>query len=311
MARYWKLARVYENYYSKIVLKMQKSVLVIGSGEIGKKHILSLRSISKKLRIVKINSRDLKDYFKTKEKKYFELIILCSPSSEHLQHFKIIEKNISKTKVLIEKPLFNRFYKISKNLKNYYYVGYNLRHHPILKFLKDYIKQKKIFSIYILCTSYLPFWRKKINYQKSVSAQKKFGGGVLLELSHEIDYVNWIFGEFKNLNIFSKKISDLKIDVDDILNVTAKINNSFLNVSLNFFSMSERRKILIDGANFSIDADIIKNKLTIIEKNKKRKINFNNFKAINTYKDQIKCLLNGDNKNLCKELLSNQGDRFE
>ena len=149
---------------------MQKSVLVIGSGEIGKKHILSLRSISKKLRIVKINSRDLKDYFKTKEKKYFELIILCSPSSEHLQHFKIIEKNISKTKVLIEKPLFNRFYKISKNLKNYYYVGYNLRHHPILKFLKDYIKQKKIFSIYILCTSYLPFWRKKINYQKSVSA---------------------------------------------------------------------------------------------------------------------------------------------
>ena len=64
----------------------------------------------------------------------------------------------------------------------------------------------------------------------------------MLELSHEIDYVNWIFGEFKNLNIFSKKISDLKIDVDDILNVTAKIKNSFLNVSLNFFSMSERRK---------------------------------------------------------------------
>ena len=140
---------------------MQKSVLVIGSGEIGKKHILSLRSISKKLRIVKINSRDLKIILKQR-KKYFELIILCSPSSEHLQHFRIIEKNISKTKVLIEKPLFNRFYKISKNLKNYYYVGYNLRHHPILKFLKDYIKNKKIFSIYILCTSYLPFWRKKL-----------------------------------------------------------------------------------------------------------------------------------------------------
>ena len=220
-------------------------------------------------------------------------------SSNHFQHLKIIEKNISKTKVLIEKPLFNQFYKIPKNLKNYYYVGYNLRHHPILKFLKNYIKNKKIFSIYILCTSYLPFWRKKINYHKSVSAQKKFGGGVLLELSHEIDYVNWIFGEFKNLNIFSKKISDLKIDVDDILNVTAKIKNSFLNLSLNFFSMSERRKILIDGANFSIDADIIKNKLIIIQKNQKREINFNNFKLINTYKDQVKCLLNGDNKNLC------------
>ena len=36
--------------------------------------------------------------------------------------------------------------------------------------------------------------------------------------------------------------------------------------------MSERRKILIDGANFSIDADIIKNKLTIIEKSKNEKL---------------------------------------
>ena len=48
------------------------------------------------------------------------------------------------------------------------------------------------------CYSYLPNWRKNIPYYLSNSADKK-GGGVLLELSHEIDYLTWIFGDFEIL----------------------------------------------------------------------------------------------------------------
>ena len=43
---------------------------------------------------------------------------------------------------------------------------------------------------------------EKTNYTKSVSAQKKLGGGVLLELSHELDYLKWIF---KNLRKYLLK----------------------------------------------------------------------------------------------------------
>ena len=32
--------------------------------------------------------------------------------------------------------------------------------------------------------------------RKSYSASKSKGGGVLLDLSHEIDYINWLFGSF-------------------------------------------------------------------------------------------------------------------
>ena len=46
---------------------MQKSVLVIGSGEIGK-NIFYHYDRFQKIKNCKINSRDLKDYFKTKEK---------------------------------------------------------------------------------------------------------------------------------------------------------------------------------------------------------------------------------------------------
>ena len=74
-----------------------------------------------------------------------------------------------------------------KKLKNNYYVGYNLRFHPVILFLKKIFKNKKIFSINITSHSYLPKWRK-IDYRKSVSAKKKLGGGILLELSLEFDY---------------------------------------------------------------------------------------------------------------------------
>ena len=56
---------------------------------------------------------------------------------------------------------------------------------------------------------------------KSVSAQKKLGGGALLELSHELDYIDHIFGENSLTYSYNKKLSDLKINVDDFLCLNA------------------------------------------------------------------------------------------
>ena len=66
----------------------------------------------------------------------------------------------------VEKPLFNKEEKKFKFLKNKYFVGYNLRHHPALKYVKKYIKNKKIYFINNNCSTYLPNWRKK-KYQKT------------------------------------------------------------------------------------------------------------------------------------------------
>ena len=94
------------------------------------------------------------------------------------QHIKLIEKIFINKKVLVEKPLFHK--SINFNLKkNKYYVGYNLRFHPVIKFLKNKIKKKEIFSVSIFCNSFLPKWRKNIDYSNSYSSQKK-GGGVLV-----------------------------------------------------------------------------------------------------------------------------------
>ena len=94
----------------------------------------------------------------------------------------------------------------------------------------------------INCSSFLPSWRKNIDYQSSVSAKKSLGGGVLLELSHEIDYLIWLIGKIKILHVVSKKISNLKINTDDYLNLSAKSGKTLINVSLNFFPESKEEK---------------------------------------------------------------------
>ena len=59
----------------------------------------------------------------------------------------------------------------------------------------------------------------KKNYENNVSANKNLGGGVLLELSHEINYLNWLFGDVKWVKASISKQSSLKLDVEDTANI--------------------------------------------------------------------------------------------
>jgi len=279
------------------------NVVIIGSGSISNKHELAIKKNEKKFKLIKISSRQFEKFKKNEFKKLILtkpiLIIICSPASKHYYNFIQIEENFNNANVLIEKPVFDKLYKIDKKLKNNYYVGYNLRFHPVILFLKKYLKQKKIFSINLTSHSYLPDWRK-IDYRQSVSAKKKLGGGLLLELSHEFDFLKWIFRDIEILHVLNEKISNLQIDTDDILNLIGKINKkTLLNMNMNIFSKIPKRLIKIDGKNFSLDADLINNKILIIEDKKKRVKNFFNFDMQKSYELQLHEILNNKNPNLC------------
>jgi len=102
-------------------------------------------------------------------------------------------------------------------------VGYNLRFSQSLRAFREVIKGSslgRVLSIEVHTGQFLPSWRPDQDYRESVSAQSTLGGGVLLELSHEIDYLRWIFGPVDWVSGWYGKVSDLEIDVEDVAHIT-------------------------------------------------------------------------------------------
>jgi len=285
------------------VKKFDIKVLIIGFGSMGRKHYKILKKITNSITILtkqkKINHKTItsaEDIYKLNP----DYIIISCETAKHHIFLKYIEKNLKNKIILIEKPIMEKFRKLNL-INNKYFVGYNLRFHPVILFLKKIIGKKDVTFINLNCSSYLPHWRRNIDYSKSNSALKKKGGGVILELSHELDYINWLFGSINPIYKFSKKISNLKINTDDILIIFGKIKKNInINICMNFFSRYNNREIVIDGKNFSIKANILKKKVDIfLENRKKRTLRWSNFNIKQTYLDQHIAILKKKYNELC------------
>jgi|TARA_B100001964_G_scaffold240126_1_gene309254 CMP-N,N'-diacetyllegionaminic acid synthase len=275
---------------------MIKSVLVSGYGSIGRRHVNILSKLVKKKNITILTNQKLSNFRTIKTIKALnevnpDYIVISNPTSDHINKISFIEKNCKNKFVLVEKPLFSKPDKI--NIKNNkYYIGYNLRFNPIINFLKKKIKSKEIWSVNIFCGSYLPDWRSNINYKHSSSAKKDLGGGVLLDLSHELDYVQWLFGKVQIEHCKIKKLSNLNIETEDFANLIGKTTKvSSIQITLNYFTRNPTRKIFIDGKNISVQADLNKKNVVYHNGNKKKIYNFNNSNRNAEYKRQHLAIL--------------------
>ncbi|MES3032814.1 MAG: Gfo/Idh/MocA family oxidoreductase [Gemmatimonadota bacterium] len=97
-------------------------------------------------------------------------------------------------------------------------VGYNLRFSPGLLAMRAALESQRIgrvLSVRAEVGQYLPDWRPGRDYRDSVSAQQSLGGGVLLELSHEIDYLGWMFGVVSTVQATLVRTGALEVDVED------------------------------------------------------------------------------------------------
>ncbi len=282
---------------------MKKKIVIIGYGSAGRRYAKLLKKYFKNFEI----------YILTKQKKigFFTIgnfrdiikinpkyIIVSSPTNLHFDQLKKINKNFKNISVLVEKPLFDKFEKI-KN-KNKVYVGYNLRNLKIIKLLKSIIKKniRKINNVSFLNHSFLPDWRKNINYENSSSAKKKYGGGIILDCSHEIDLANWFFGNIDILFVDKSKKSNLKINTEDNCKIYGKKNNISLSFDFNYYSPEKKREIIILGHNFKIVANLVSNNFLMINNNKKIKRKFKRNEIEKSYKLEIQGLLSNKKNNL-------------
>ena len=241
--------------------------------------------------------------FFVKNKIKINCAFICSPSSFHVkQAIWCIKNNIP---IFVEKPVATNFKDLRKinfiikkkpNLINV--VGYQLRFNPLINFLKKNIfllqKLGQIYNCEIYHGEHIADFHSYENYQTSYASKKSLGGGVILTQIHELDYLNFLFEGYKLINkkYLSKKISKLKIDVEDnytaIFNfISKKKENVIAKVTCSYMQIPRKRDIFISCEKGSVYADLIKQKITFFYKKKKFTKVFK-FKRNDMFKNEIK-----------------------
>ena len=229
---------------------MENKVLVVGGGSIGKRHIRNLLSIKfssnniycvepRKDRVEELNKLGITNIFEdlnfALEKNNYNFSILCSPTIFHIDQAISLARN--KINIFIEKPLSADLSKIDELLlevkENKIKVGiaYVFRFSPLIDKVKEIINSNLLGkTLYFRgeFSEYLPDFHPYEDYRTFYMAKKELGGGSILDQSHIIDLIYYLFGDFKSVFAFNSKVSDLEINTDDIAEILVETKNGIL-----------------------------------------------------------------------------------
>ena len=275
------------------------NILLIGLGSIAKKHIAVLRSLKIDFKIYALRSNLASNIENGVENIFsldninihFDFAIISNPT--HL-HFEYIEKLADRgINLFIEKPAIhsldnsNRLIKLIEDKKIITYVACNLRFHPCILFLKNFINSKNLIinEVNIYCGSYLPDWRPGRDFKTIYSSNASMGGGVHLDLFHELDYTVWLFGTPNKSKSFLQNKSSLNINSVDYANYILSYKTFTANIILNYYRRDPKRKIEIVLQKETLTIDLIKNEIV----NDRGEFIFKNhaFNVNDTYVDQL------------------------
>ena len=287
-----------------------KKVLLIGYGSIGKRHARNLIELEIEPCILtkypdNLNAVFLKDFNEIKNEN-IDYCIISSPTARHLDDLKkcLLLHNIP-DKIIIEKPLeysYSRGNEIKDIAKEYnlnIFIGYNLRFLGIFDVIKKFVKKQKnqIRIVEVIAGQDLKEWRPFNDYTQSYSAHRDQGGGVDLDLSHEIDYTLWLFGNnFRDKIMYRNKISDLEIGSPDVFKLILDYHRFIVDITLDYIRKPKDRymKIICENTE-NLYYDFVTNTLeiggkTIISKNN----------TDQSYKEMLKTFIGIDEKNKSK-----------
>jgi predicted dehydrogenase len=257
---------------------------VIGMGSIAKRHLKNLRFLYPDADIYAVSSSgrnldlpeganavvSLEELIRLKP----NYVIIASPAPYHTGAARLLLEN--KVPVLIEKPLASDSEDATKFLElcsaeSYppVAVGYCLRFLPSALAVKAFLETGSLGTVYNVSSvvgQYLPGWRSDKNYKDSVSAKKELGGGALLELSHELDYLMWLFGSVTLQHSWLRTTAELGLEVEEIADLVLTTESGIhISVHLDFIQKSTQRKCELIGEKGRLVWDLLANTVTFID----------------------------------------------
>lgn len=251
-------------------------ILLVGLGSIGRRHLGNIRALEPDAHIVVLRHARgtegtpagadavvyrLEDALASRP----DVAFVCGPTSTHVETGVALAR--AGAHVFIEKPLAAdaagaaALVDAARDAQRALVVGYNLRFLASLRALRRALLDGEIgrpMSVRAEVGQYLPDWRPGTDYRASNSARALLGGGVELELSHEIDYVRWLLGDASSVDAVLARTSDLEIDVDDTAEIILRFpSGAIASVHLDMAQRATTRTCRIAGTAGNLTWDAI------------------------------------------------------
>lgn len=242
-------------------------VLVVGTGSVGRRHIENLLSFGVEVSAFRYRSEvkgelskqygiNIFDSIKDAINSSQDAVVIANRTDQHIPvALTAAKKGLH---LFIEKPLshnlkgIGKLKSIAKSKNLVVEVGCMMRFNPNLRLIRQLLVDGAAGIPYfarVCLGQYLPDWRPEQDYRQSYSAKVKYGGGVLFDLIHELDYLYWWFGPVSDVSAFLDHISDLEIETEDIAQILLRFKNGFVaQVQLDYLSPFYRRTCEIVGS---------------------------------------------------------------
>lgn len=249
--------------------------LIAGLGSIGRRHLRNLIALGEK-EIVLLRSHratlpdddlagypvetDLRAALKTHKP---DAVIVANPTALHLEV--AIPAAEAGCHILLEKPVSHSLAGLD-DLQNAagksgsrILVGFQFRYHPTLSTARVLIQAGAlgtVLAVHAQWGEYLPDWHPWEDYRQGYAARADLGGGVIVTLTHPLDYVRFLAGEVESLWSFNGHISALEIDVEDAAEIGLKFASGALgSVHLNYFQRPPVHRLEIAGTSAALRWD--------------------------------------------------------
>lgn len=254
---------------------MAKHLIILGTGSVGRRHMRNLTALGcavsgmnpgeERLNMARQEVQMQKEYRKfddvMAEAALFDGAVIASPPKFHIeQALALLEAGVP---VLMEKPLTTdsalaqRFWEGYQRISNHkFLLGYTYRWWPPLLKLKELLQEKPFgrpLHVRFVMSAHLADWHPWENYRSFFMASRELGGGALLDESHFVDLMLWLFGRPSDLQARVEKLSDLDIETDDNVDVMVRYDNGpRVSIHLDLFGRPHERALTIACENGTI-----------------------------------------------------------
>lgn len=239
--------------------------LVVGLGSIGQRHARVLEQLG--CRVSTVSRRGGGDYTAIESgvaQARPEYAVIATETATHAASLQELADAGFKGTVLVEKPVFAHVEPRTDYPFARLCVGYNLRFHPVMTAFAQQLGGRPALTVSAYVGQDIREWRPGRDHRTTASATREAGGGVLRDLSHELDYLLWLFGQWHRVAALGGSSGARQIDVDDHISLLLEMDRSkAVQVHMDYLDRPGIRKIRVNLEDETIEADLVGGYLSV------------------------------------------------